>query len=1127
MRDRHLERLGQKIEEKIRLIGKLSTNVMLISYYDNIGLTKEEAELIEVNDDYIYMYHEFQCNKMSKAYEPFLEWIKDAYQEYVKITIDEFMETCNIYIPHRTIIKSYFETGIGKRNEFLFLKDIEFEKQKMYEGIISMISYISKLKPVVFIFNKLQFSGSSTMELLNYFFGAVETEQIAIFATFNNESAVLRKKQEVWNKLVDNFNENNSIYDWDKFHDEMIIAEMESEDISCELSDAFIKDKISNIWNMCEFLALSQAHYNLQNLYHKFEVEKFDISPDLKFKIYKIYIKTCIELNHIAEAFDAKSNLKLLINNSEKRFEYYIMQAFLEIANEQYTDARKTITMARELAHGDLRKKDIIEVFDYIAKVEYWNNDWKGSNNLEDENIEIIDICKRLNYKSMLARIYISGFENDPKLYTKVEGLEERLVHHNKGMKIAEELGNVKLQLEGCYHSIIIASRYGYTDVVNYIYKEKCIPLARKSQNIKEEAIAYNGLGYNYSDREEFDIANEYFNKALIIYYQFNNIEYILETLYNMTLNAIMVEDYKSADSYVSTCLYAIENMRKDGKIGIFHVSKLYGYKALCCYYLGNQYMSKIYMGYVKRMLDYILDSDENIDDFELWYDELFIYYYVEGLIYKSGELYEKAKDSLEQALFYSEKSGNGKIFTYSRCQIELARIYMILEKKRNAVESLKKALEYTKERKLEKQRLKLLLFLREITGEDWITEEDEDQFAETKLIWEKGSLELNLSGITIADVKERIKNIGIVNRAQEEKERMEFLSRWSKIINKTVYSIEDMVNNAMRIFSNNFQIENIVFINIKDKHPFVLYEKMNNSIDDKILASIYEYAKNNPNEFATSRMDKFFYDYKELMSLFNVSQISSFMYIPIVEKEEVKYIMIMYMNMQNTWGSNLNAFMLNREIQSLISSSIRQFTDAIEREQIHAELRSMNNKLRYVALVDNLTGLFNRQGLQYNLDKKLHEGNRITAILYVDLDNFKYYNDQFGHEVGDLILVSFANIMKNICEGDGFAVRYGGDEFLMILNLDRQEEAIEAASSIYDVLEKEDSFVHLVERSIGRKVQISENKKVSCSIGISFLDKYEGNKAFDLALKQADDALFYVKRTGKRRYEMWKPEMI
>jgi diguanylate cyclase (GGDEF)-like protein len=185
-----------------------------------------------------------------------------------------------------------------------------------------------------------------------------------------------------------------------------------------------------------------------------------------------------------------------------------------------------------------------------------------------------------------------------------------------------------------------------------------------------------------------------------------------------------------------------------------------------------------------------------------------------------------------------------------------------------------------------------------------------------------------------------------------------------------------------------------------------------------------------------------------------------------------------------------------------------------------------MNEKLRYVAHVDNLTELYNRQGLEQHLNEKLKKTDTSTAVIYIDLDNFKYYNDTFGHKIGDLVLVAFANVIKKICRENGFAVRYGGDEFLLIIDFEQQEEIIEVAKGIFDSIDVEESFIPLVEQTLGKSVDISKDKKVSCSIGISFLDKQQGDKAFDIALKQADDALYYIKRTGKCRYEIWRPEM-
>ena len=1113
--NRHLERLGQKINSKIDMVGNTTTNVMLINCYDNIGVTKEEAETILCKDEYILFYHEFQHNKMSKAYEPFLDWIKTAYEKYLDISLDEFMEVCDVYKAHRTVIKSYFETGIGKRDEILYVDSIDYEKRKMYENIISMLSYISNRKPVVFMLNKLQFSGISTIDLMNRFFESDKPNQIVLLATFNSEAAVMNEKQKSWKKFVDSLGDKKCIYDWDKFGEEHIIAECESEELVFDVSEEYVEKMVCDIYNMCEFLALSQGYFNIRKLYQKCEKQQMDISVDLKFRIYKLYIKTCAETNRVSEGFEALDGLKKLINDNDKDFDYHVLAAFLQIASWQFDKAREIVLQARPLVMDSQKKKDTLDIIDYIADVQYWNKDWRESN-LKDDELHIIDIAKRLNYKALLARIYISGFENDGDLYREVEGIEERLVYFNKSMEITNELGDYWLQLLCSYKPLMIATTFGYIEVINYFYKNRCIPLARKCGYPKEEAYSYTGLGYSCMTCESFDEADEYFNKALSTHYKFDNIEAMMEVLYNMTMNKIMLEDYEGADLYVSTCIYAINNIRRDAKISIFHISKLYGYKALCCYYLDDVYTSKIYLGYEKRLLDYILESDEEIDNFELWYDELFVYHYVKGLIYMKDELYEKSQEYLEKALFYSEKADTLKFFTYTRCIIELSRIYKLLEQNNDATECLKKAVAFAKNAGLKKQEVKVQKLLSEMTG----------AACEEALALNEKTAEQYMSEITIEEVKERIKNIGILNRSKEEKERMEFLSRWSKIINKTEDNTTDMVSNVLNVFCNNFQIENLLFIDINNNEPSLMYKKTDAKIDDEKLKFIYEYAKRNPNEFAVSRMDEFFYDYTEIITAFNLSKVSSFMYIPIFEKANLKYIVILYMNTQNIWGTNLNTYMLSNELLFLFSSSIHQFTDVIERERIHQELCVMNDKLSYVALMDNLTGLYNRQGLHNVLDKKFEEKDILTSVLYIDLDNFKYYNDNFGHDIGDLVLVSFANVIKNICKEKGVAVRYGGDEFLVIMNLNAESEAVEIAKGIFDTLHKESAFIPLIEKTLGHKIEISEDKKVSCSVGISFFDKQYGKNAFEFALKQADDALYYIKRNGKGRYEVWGPDM-
>lgn len=1123
MTNKHFEKLKDILWNKIDGVGKLSNNFLLVKYYDNKGITKEMAEAVKQNNKYIYLYYEFNGTKIPEAYEPFLTWIKYIFDNYIDLSLEDFFEVCNIYKPHRVILKSYFETGVTRRQEFLLVNEIEFETEKLHQGMLNMFTYVAKVRPIIIIFNKIHFAGTSTMKFINKIFLSEETGNMAIIAFFKDKVSMLKGKSQIWNELINNFIDINCVYDWDEYEELEENTENENEIVNLEFDEKELESVMIKIKNMCDLLALNQASDYLGLLYHKYEVEKYDISNEMKFKIYKLYTKNCIELKKISDAYEIINNLKLLVTNKDKKFDYYIMKTFLELINENYEEAKNILKEVKKLVgKQDERKNVFLQIMMHIADYSNWKGAWFYKDISEDQ-MSIIENCEKYKYKNVLAHIYIYAFDNNSSLYYKVDGLEDRLKYFNKGIEIAKEIGNESLLLDAYHKALLIASSNGYIEVSDYFYLEKCIPICKKNNNLNEEAMTYIGLGYNRSTCEEFDKANEYFNKALIIYYRFEDISYMGETLYNMAINAILGEDYKSADSYITSCLAAMENLRKDSKIRVCHVAKLNGLKALCCYRLGNIYKCKIYLNSTKRMIDYVLSYREEEETFYYWSDDLFLYYFIKGMLLRDGGKYDAAEEHLDKAHYYAIKSDGSIFFTYTQCMIERAKLYILTNRKESAIYTLEQAIDYCVNSRLKKQKLKVLLAMRDIVGEDRITDTDNSILEHEKITWENGAFEMALRGITLNNIMQVIKNIGIYNRSIEEKERVQFLSKWTKILNGSVYSIDDMIEDSIKTFKNNFGIENCLFIKLEAGIPKVKFSDVDIELTQDKIDVIYRYALNNTWEFAVSKLDENFYDYEEIMSVFGSARISSFMFIPIVVNEGIDCIVVMYMLMNNTWYSNLSKYILNKDSLSLFVSSFRQLVDAIEREKIHAELRKMNSRLQTIALKDNLTGLYNRQGLQYNIDRNVLQVDRnVCSILYMDLDNFKYYNDHFGHEVGDLILVAFANVIKNICGEDGFAVRYGGDEFLIILYLDESREAEEAAKSIYQTIENEDSFRGLVEKTVGHKVEISDSNRVSCSIGICCLDKNDGENAFETALKRADDTLYYIKRTNKGRYEVW-----
>lgn len=165
-----------------------------------------------------------------------------------------------------------------------------------------------------------------------------------------------------------------------------------------------------------------------------------------------------------------------------------------------------------------------------------------------------------------------------------------------------------------------------------------------------------------------------------------------------------------------------------------------------------------------------------------------------------------------------------------------------------------------------------------------------------------------------------------------------------------------------------------------------------------------------------------------------------------------------------------------------------------------------------YLAYHDRLTGLANRSSFEeLNSSIKTKKGTK-AAFLMIDLDYFKNVNDLLGHHAGDELLKEVAAIIRSLLPKNGMAFRYGGDEFIVILESTTSKEAEKLARNI---IEKINEFVeqHTEIYEIG----------VSASIGISYYPDDGDDKR--LLYKKADAALYNAKKNGKGQYAVFRGE--
>lgn len=198
-----------------------------------------------------------------------------------------------------------------------------------------------------------------------------------------------------------------------------------------------------------------------------------------------------------------------------------------------------------------------------------------------------------------------------------------------------------------------------------------------------------------------------------------------------------------------------------------------------------------------------------------------------------------------------------------------------------------------------------------------------------------------------------------------------------------------------------------------------------------------------------------------------------------------------------------------------------RQIVDAIEKFK-------MNQLLRKQAETDQLTGLYNRKMYYDRIDGMVENANKNgktidISLIYADLDHFKYYNDHFGHDVGDAILVEFARIFKEVSEGLGWAIRFGGDEFLLVLNTADNNVVKGVVDRIYQEIEDRNGFEAIVGKYLSSDVSIPKENRASCSIGVSIGHQINSMEEIAIIRKRADDALYRVKRNGRGYAEFTK----
>lgn len=178
--------------------------------------------------------------------------------------------------------------------------------------------------------------------------------------------------------------------------------------------------------------------------------------------------------------------------------------------------------------------------------------------------------------------------------------------------------------------------------------------------------------------------------------------------------------------------------------------------------------------------------------------------------------------------------------------------------------------------------------------------------------------------------------------------------------------------------------------------------------------------------------------------------------------------------------------------------------------EAANSQISSLSKKLEETkkdVLIDALTGLNNRRAFDGKLSSlfdNFKQNEEFFSILMLDIDYFKKFNDEYGHQIGDEVLRIVGSHLKENLKGKDFPSRYGGEEFIVIL----PNTAIQKAKIVAEIIRSEISNIRLKIKKTGKTLG-----DITVSIGVSELRKGDTSAS---VVERADAALYFAKNAGR-----------
>jgi len=1037
--------------------------ILVFQNPQDLDFTQNLVSFIQGHQTYLFDDPELCCT----PYGPFFLW---SLQQLRSMTVEEQereLEHAKFYIFHKPLIKLLLDEKPLERPEEIFYPEIEFEQQMMLNALVRLFINLARLRPSNFVVDQAQIMNDSSYAFMRLLWKKVSKIQFIPFRIF------LIYQNDFQQDSPSDHHKIRAFFQLADAQGHLIRLGGVGNSIPLKENASFSLQMVIRAFHL---LALNDALKYAQEILNQHSLGGHPLSDPEQIEILDI-----VGLIHFfKKEYDLamshwQTALSLAQTSNHNQFTIRLMvrigHVFFEKRDLDHTKnlVLQAKNLARELADE--------QTYFYAQFLEFLLQEKIREQSIVEFRVFYEDILIRA--KSLEFFNFLSYLSTNPfGLYSDYP--QEYEFYHLQGIALAKSHHNI-FRLACAYQTagLVSSVKGNYQQTIEYY--NKSLELKKKLRNPLELAYINNGIGFYHYMIGNYEKAHHHFLDSIRYLKKAKNFEEIGMTLFNLSVNSLLAFDYENSIFYLRTCQELIRVI----KIKHLPYHSSFGIQVV----LGTAYALDQQFSKAWQSLLYI--EHHHLKPFPRKNEEYFLYHFLQALLNGKKEEWDQAEFFLklpnDNILYYAP-------FFYTHYGDYLFEFITVDE----ALPKWEKGLEFAQklnnalytsllEKRIEAkkpQKIKLDL-ARSRSGWSWIM----------------AAARLQSHLITI----------------HEQIEGIQFI-RTFQMVASQCRNFNELAQKSGDLLYQNSQVHAVYLCHIQKNKIITLYQRGELDVSDPYMNSLLLFLLNSTKKYFP-KIPRF---NQEPISEWQQYGLWFYQFSP--SKDQT--VLLVLIIDPETDNLSRQPFQIFSHISSYFEISWNRLIQVQTIKEQIDDLKRKNLLLEKSSTTDQLTGVGNRNALYAALKNEMARINRFkqdqgapVSILFLDLDNFKFFNDNFGHALGDKILELTANLFQEAVRTTDLVFRYGGDEFVIVLPETSEDGARELANRILKKFTEVQSFRTVLEELYAHNFTIPQDKQLSCSIGIA---TYTGTPVshtdYQAFLNQADNNLYQAKVQGRNQ---------